>query len=143
MNVCDDSHEHVHALFNLLFTCSRYFSYPKKITVEVVPTPVPFPSISICNMRNLDVHVLNSLNQMFLEDDNPYHNINKSDIPFVRQYMREVAKYAPIFWKYQEEHPEKFQDIFSRTQFSANINESVISEVAVQLEGCVDPTRNM
>ena len=94
-------------------------------------------------MRNLAVHVLNSLNQMFLEDDNPYHNINKSDIPFVRQYMREVAKYAPIFWKYQEEHPEKFQDIFSRTQFSANINESVISEVAVQLEGCVDHTRNM
>ena len=121
----------------LIDSYSRYFSYPKKITVEVVPTPVPFPSISICNMRNLDVHVLNSLNKMFLEDDNPYNNINKSDIPFVQQYMEEVAKYAPIFWKYQDEYPEEFQDIFSRTQFSANINESVIAEVAVQLEGCV------
>ena len=52
-------------------------------------------------------------------------------------HMEEVAKYAPIFWKYQDEYPEEFQDIFSRTQFSANINESVIAEVAVQLEGCV------
>lgn len=103
--------------------------------MEVVPTPVPFPSISICNMRNLDVHILNSLNQMFLENGNPYENINRTNITFIQQYMEKVAKYAPIFWKYQEEYPEQFQDIFSRTQFSANINESVIAEVAVQLEG--------
>ena len=86
-------------------------------------------------MRNLDVHILNTLNRMFLEDDQPYNNINKSDILFIQQYMRKVAKYAPIFWEYQEAFAEHFQDIFSRSQFSANMNESVMAQVAVQLEG--------
>nr|URS64682.1 FMRFamide-gated sodium channel 1 [Malacoceros fuliginosus] len=115
----------------------RYFSYPKKVTVEVVPTPVPFPSISICNMRNLDVHILNTLNRMFIEDDRPFSNINKSEHEFIRAYMKKVAKYAPLFWNYQDEYPEVFQEIFSRTTFSANIDPEVIALAAVQLEGFV------
>lgn len=86
-------------------TCLCY-SYPKKVTVEVVPTPVPFPSISICNMRNLDVHVLNTLNRMFLQDDRPFNNINKTEQAFIRAYMKKVAKYAPLFWKYQDQYAE-------------------------------------
>ena len=42
----------------------RFFSYPKRVTVEVVPDSVPFPAISMCNMRNLDFHVLNTLNRL-------------------------------------------------------------------------------
>ena len=116
---------------------TRYFSYPKKVTVEVVPTPVPFPSISICNMRNLDIHILNTLNRMFLEDDKPYNNINKTTNRFIKAYMTKVAKYAHLFWNYQEEYPEIFQEIFSRTTFSANIPTDIISEAAVQLESFV------
>ena len=74
---------------------------------------------------------------MFLEDDRPLNNINKTDNSFIKAYMTQVAKYAPLFWKYQENYPEVFQEIFSRTTFSANIDEQVISEVAVQLEGFV------
>ena len=84
----------------------RYFSFPKKVTVEVVPTPVPFPSISICNMRNLDVHVLNKLNGLFLRDDQPMAHINTTGHPFIDAYMTSVAKYAPLFWAYQEDHQE-------------------------------------
>ena len=116
---------------------TRYFSYPKKVTVEVVPTPVPFPSISICNMRNLDVHVLNTLNRMFIRDDSPYNHINKSDHPFINEYMKTVSKYAPLWWDYQYEYPEVFQEVFSRTTFSANIPEDIIKLAAVQLEGFV------
>lgn len=127
------------AMFCLQMTevLTRYFSYPKKVTVEVVPTPVSFPSISICNMRNLDIHILNTLNRMFIRDDQPYHHINKSDIPFVNEYMAKVAKYAHLFWTYQGTYPEVFQEVFSRTTFSANIDTEVIAEAAVQLEGFV------
>ena len=116
---------------------TRYFSYPKKVTVEVVPTPVPFPAISICNMRNLDIHVLNSLNKMFLTDDKPYNHINKSETAFINEYMKKVAKYAPLFWTYQAVYPEVFQEVFSRTTFSANIDVDVIAKAAVQLEGFI------
>lgn len=44
----------------------RYFSYPRKVVIEVVPLAAPFPSISLCNMRNLDTVVLNRLNRIFL-----------------------------------------------------------------------------
>lgn len=107
------------------------------MTVEVVPNPVPFPSISFCNMRNLDVHVLNTLNSMFLADDRPFNNINKSDHLFIKAYMTKVAKYAPLFWTYQSEYPEVFQEIFSRTTFSANIDPDIIALAAVQIEGFI------
>ena len=51
---------------------------------------------------------------MFIADDEPYNNINKSSHPFIKEYMRTVSKYAPLWWKYQEEFPEVFQEVFSR-----------------------------
>ena len=111
----------------------RFFSYPKKVTVEVVSTPVPFPSVSLCNMRNLDFYILNILNRKFLEDAHPANHINSSDHPFIREYMKTVAKYGPLWYKYQESHPLIFQEIFSRTTFSANIPQELIAMAAVQL----------
>ena len=45
----------------------KYFSYPRKVVIEVLPLAAPFPSISLCNMRNLDTIVLNRLNRIFLQ----------------------------------------------------------------------------
>lgn len=53
------------------FILFQYYSYPKKVTIEIVPLPVPFPAISLCNMRNLDTMVLNTLNQIFLNATDP------------------------------------------------------------------------
>ena len=112
----------------------KYFSYPKKVTVEVVPSPMPFPAISVCNMRNLDIVVLNTLNRKFINNSAPYYHIQTSKNPFIKEYMKTVAKYAPLWYEYQEERPKVFQEVFSRTTFSANIETSVISEAAVQLD---------
>ena len=112
----------------------RYFSYPKKVTVEVVPTPVPFPAVSLCNMRNLDIYILNTLNRKFIEDHHPINHINSSAHPFVREYMKIVAKYGPIWYNYQSHYPLVFQEVFSRTTFSSNIPEEIISLAGVQLD---------
>ena len=119
--------------FQISEVLRRFFSYPKKVTVEVVSTPVPFPSVSLCNMRNLDFYILNTLNRKFLEDPHPINHINDTDNPFIREYMKIVAKYGPLWYKYQETHPQIFQEIFSRTTFSANIPQELISSAAVQL----------
>ena len=111
----------------------RYFSYPKKVTVEVVPSPVPFPSISLCNMRNLDVYVLNVLNRKFIEDYQPINHINTTD-DFLREYMKLSAKYGALWYEYQEEYPHEFQEVFSRTMYSANIPEHIVSKAAVQVD---------
>ena len=112
----------------------RYFSYPKKVTVEVVPTAVPFPAITICNMRNLDIHILNTLNRMFINDSEPRNHINTSAHPFIKVYMKSVARYGPVFYAFQKEHQAMFQEIFSRTTFSANIPRDIIKTAAVSLD---------
>jgi len=112
----------------------RFLSFPKKVTIEVVAIPVPFPAISMCNMRNLDFYVMNMLNDLFLADEHPEHHINATDT-FVREYMRTVAYYSPLWYNYQEQIPLSiFQEVFSRTTFSANIPRDVISQAAVQME---------
>ena len=83
----------------------RFLSFPKKVTIEVVAIPVPFPAISLCNMRNLDFNVLNTLNRRFLEDPYPQHHINATENAFVREYMRTVARYGPLWYSYQEQLP--------------------------------------
>ncbi len=114
----------------------RYFSYNKKVTVEVVPTPVPFPSISLCNMRNLDFYTLNALNRKFLANEDPATHMNTTDSAFIREYMRIVAPFGALFHlpEYQTKYAVVFQEIFSRTTFSSNIPEDIIAEAAVQLE---------
>ena len=52
--------------FQLTQLLWKYFSYPRKVVIEVLPLAAPFPSISLCNMRNLDTIVLNRLNRIFL-----------------------------------------------------------------------------
>ena len=112
----------------------RYFSYPKKVTVEVVPAPVPFPSISLCNMRNLDVYILNLLNRKFIADHQPINHINNTDDRFIKEYMTLSAKYGPLWYDYQDMYPYVFQEVFSRTTYSANIPEDIISQAAVQVD---------
>lgn len=51
--------------------------------------------------------------------------------------MTKVAKYAKLFWEYQDEYQEIFQEIFSRTTFSANIDSDTISAASVQLEAFI------
>jgi len=53
--------------FQLTQLLRKYFSYPRKVVIEVLPLAAPFPSISLCNMRNLDTIVLNRLNRIFLQ----------------------------------------------------------------------------
>lgn len=111
----------------------RYFSYPKKVTVEVVPTPVPFPAISLCNMRNLDILTLNTINDLFLKDHNPINHMNYTDNPFIPEYMRMLARYSPLWYEYQNKYPLIFQEVFSRTSLSSNIPRDKITQAAIQL----------
>jgi len=53
--------------FQLTQLLRKYFAYPRKVVIEVLPLAAPFPSISLCNMRNLDTIVLNRLNRIFLQ----------------------------------------------------------------------------
>ena len=117
----------------MFLALQRYFAYPKKVTVDVAPAPVPFPSLSFCNMRNLDTHVLNKLNKKFKESHNPISHLNDSDY-FIREYMKLSANFGSLWYDYQEEYPYVFQEVFHRTTYSANIPEEAISQATIQVD---------
>ncbi len=76
----------------------KYFSYPKKVTVEVSNTPVPFPSVSLCNMRHLDNMVLDEISRVFLVNEEPEEWKNATNNPYVSAYIDSVRTYANIYY---------------------------------------------
>ena len=68
-----------------------------QVTIDIVPGTVRFPSISMCNQRNLDTVILNTLNQIFINATDPVTWGNASSDPFINAYMATVAKYYPLF----------------------------------------------
>jgi Amiloride-sensitive sodium channel len=114
---------------------NRYTDYQKHVSVELVADEAfPFPSVSVCHMRNLDFHVLNTINRMFNENE-PSHYVNSNESQFVREYMRMVARFQELSVKYRERHDlrDVFDELYSRTSLSANIPAHVISPAGIQL----------
>lgn len=110
----------------------RFLSYPKKVTVEVLPLQVEFPSITVCNMRHLEIDILNTLNSVFKSNKSIHEQVDDYENQFIKAYLRKTAVYANLFHPYQEKYPDVFQEIFSRTTYSANIKESVIRTANVK-----------
>ena len=109
----------------------KYFSYPKKVTIEIVPAPVPFPAISLCNMRNLDVVVLNTLNKIFLNSTTaPLTWDNNTGYPFINAYMRTVSKYYPMFQRLDLDM-NIFQTVLTRTLIASNIDRKLVATAGV------------
>ena len=120
------------SMFTLQFVqlLQKYYSYPKKVTIEVLPLSVPFPAISLCNMRNLDTLVLNRLNNIFKEATDPLEWTNYTDEPFIFEYMKTVAKYYPMFRRNDTDF-QVFQTVLTRTLIATNIERKLVSEAGV------------
>ena len=43
---------------------NQYYSYPKKVNVEIVQRPVPFPSVTVCNTGHLSLLTVDRLEQV-------------------------------------------------------------------------------
>ena len=111
----------------------KYFSYPKKVTIEIVPAAVPFPAISLCNMRNLDVMVLNTLNNIFLNASAllAWRNITKDD--FVDQYMLTVTKYREMY-RNPDLDIDIFQTVLTRKLIATNVDQNHVIAAGVPFD---------
>jgi len=70
-----------------------------QVTVELISEPVPFPSVTFCNMRSLHFAILNRINELFLEDPTALSFVNKSlGNPFIESYMNLVARFSAMYY---------------------------------------------
>ena len=113
---------------------TKYYSYPKKVTIEVVASDVPFPAISLCNMRNLDSITLNELNRIFNNQEERAHILKwdqNTSHPFINKYMHLMNKYYPMFTQCRDIETYVFQVALSRTTIATNINRSLVLDVGI------------
>lgn len=135
------------AIFSLQLTqlLQKYFAFPKKVVIEVVPLSVPFPSISLCNLRNLDNIVLNRLNNIFKTDwdianftssneaDNDTDGERDShvfDSPFIAKYLETVAKYYPMYTHNVTDN-HAFETVVTRSTLATNIDMKILADAGV------------
>ena len=108
----------------------KYFSYPKRVSIEVVPLAMSFPAISLCNMRNLDVIVLNKLNTIFKAAGDPLAWDNYTDDPFIDAYMTLVSKYYPMYQR-NDIDMRVFQTVLTRRTIATNIDRRLVTGAGV------------
>ncbi|KAK2152816.1 hypothetical protein LSH36_317g03076, partial [Paralvinella palmiformis] len=89
----------------------RYYSYPKKVNVEILQKPVPFPAVSVCNVGHMDYEIAAALadelrdslglnygdNYTMGENDNGtdyYYDFDGSD-PAMYESLMEMAGLPP------------------------------------------------
>ena len=112
---------------------AKYYAYPKKVTIEVVPSSVPFPAISLCNMRNLDIMILNELNNMFKNGSGPQQWRNMTSSRFIHEYLRVVSKYFTMFGD-KSIDMSVFQTVLTRTTIATNIERDEVVAAGVPLK---------
>ncbi len=119
-------------MFCVQFTqlLQKYYAYPKKVTIEIVPAVVPFPAISLCNMRNLDIMVLNTLNRIFKNATDPLTWGNLTEDAFINSYMLIVAKYYPMFLR-TDIDMKVFQTVLTRTLIASNMDRELVAGAGV------------
>ena len=114
---------------------TKYYSYPKKVTIDVVSSNVPFPCISLCNMRNLDIMVLNKLNKFFKSKVTENvttltwdaHDLNDS---FIEEYMSYLSKYYPL----QKDYDLLLQAVLTRSTIATNIDRKLVSQAGIPFD---------
>ena len=123
----------------------RYLSYPKKVNMEIIQKPVPFPAVTVCNTDFLDVQVVNLLEKMLI------HNQNISDITDIidndtwlnRFYdaYNSFLEYAVLFLNIYimnvgdlENSLDDMLEVNSRLGMTANMGQDLASRAGVKLE---------
>ena len=109
----------------------------------MVSEPVPFPSVTLCNMRSLDFAILNRINEMFKEDNTSLSFVNKSlGDPFIQAYMNLVARFSALYYSMSNASPSSdneeivraLHEGITRSALFSYIPKDVLARAGIQLE---------
>ena len=121
-------------LVQFSFLLKKYYSYGKEVDIEIVQRHIPFPAISICNLRSMDAKVLNKINRLFIDKPDAHYHYTHTNDSAIREYMKVFAKYGLLYKKHWHKYHSIFEEVLSSAFFAANIDKSVIGDMGVQLD---------
>ena len=148
---------------------NQYYSYPKKVNVEIVQRPVTFPAVTICNTDHLDVLVVERLERFFNENnevanENTNENTNENsnepkpvgslDELKVEEFLNKYSNFSEsstYFLNHNNQNQgspngildyEMFE-ISSRLSMAANLGAELSSDVGIRAEDFIINCRFM
>ena len=109
----------------------KYYSYPKKVNVEIIQQPVQFPAVTVCNSDPLDILVADWLSGYIMQVNK---TINDSQLDadlteITGQYGEFYSKASLFFYIYSKMKPNAKlkEDILSPVGMMANMGERLSS----------------
>lgn len=116
----------------------RYYSYPKKVNMEIVQKPVEFPWVSMCNTDHLDLLYVDRLNSFF-HDSNVTEINDEQFLYWQSQYEEFWDSSNMFFMPYLMNFPrdkgrEDMLAVYSRLGLTANLGVELASMGGIKLE---------
>lgn len=115
----------------------RYYSYPKKVNVEIVQRPVRFPWVSVCNTKHLDILTVDIVERMFAP-------VTNESLDFLKEFQVEYESFTEYstyyFQKYHQlnisfvKTREDMLEVYSRLGLIANLGTDIASEAGIALK---------
>ncbi len=125
---------------------NRYYSYPKKVNVEIIQRPVQFPWVSVCNTGHMDLLTTERLEIMLtgignITDENPVLDTFQEEYEafwgdssfFFQPYLENFAQFGFEF----DQAKENMYEVYSRLGLTANIGVEMASAAGIKLEDLV------
>ncbi|CAD5118383.1 unnamed protein product [Dimorphilus gyrociliatus] len=76
---------------------ARFYSYPKKVNVEIVQRPVRFPHVTVCNCKPLDMIAVNVIENLRDGVDN---SETFAKFPYLSDFAEKYTKYQEQVFKF-------------------------------------------
>ncbi len=133
---------------------TRYYSYPKKVNMEIIQRPVPFPAVSVCNVDHLDLiyakqieAIINSITaDNYTESESEMAtilaNLSKpqyDELKLFEKHYNELhsnmMEFLPVYEQlYSRGGVDHILEAMSRLGLVANMNYDIVSKAGVQKE---------
>lgn len=132
---------------------NQYYSYPKKVNVEIVQRPVTFPSVTVCNTDHLDMYVVERLEQFFTDNASASGNSSRaSGEPWVEEFIQKYTKFADhsvVFLNLQPDRQPGKQlnyalfEVSSRLAMAASVGPELSSKAGIKIKDYIINCRFM
>src|SRR5688572_21406915 len=131
---------------------NQYYSYPKKVNVEIVQRPVTFPSVTVCNTDHLDMFVVERLEQFFTDNVSASGNSSSGAVePWIEQFIQKYAKFAEHSVSFLNQ-PDRQSDkqlnyalfeVSSRLALAASVGPELSSKAGIRVKDYIINCRFM
>ena len=114
-------------LYNLASLLGKYFRYPVRMTTTVVENDVPFPHVTLCNMRTMDAYAQNIYQKEYSDGGNMSDFIlgtRSTGDHSIDAILKYVARYkeAYEYFKKTGTPAGPMDELFSYATLTANTN---------------------